>query len=1174
MFYLSDNFLELRKNTLLFTQAQISFIRTYKWLFKYIQKMKKRSYVIPFLLSIALFSSAVAVVFHTIDSIKESKIGTINTLLKERASEVADRVETLRFNLDLLALNPSINEWLKDGNGADSFKKYVSRLHEKAGLLTVYIMDSSGKCILSTDPRFLGKNYSFRPYFKDALIHGKGTYVAQGVTSNKVGLYLSRKVELKPSNGAAQPMIMVFKVDPKTLLSASELLHFKELETWLATSNGVLFQPGVKGFYSLNFMDEEWHKRINGMRQFEYGKIFSLGFPKDTWQQLLLLGSVTAKKNDELFHITRVGLTENGLSTIVILPDSFESPEYAILKRAVIIMSCLFLLAVVPLSLLLFYLRKQQDELKDTKSKIRLLNTAVKQAAHMVVITDADGKIEYVNPAFIKTAGYSKKEVIGTNPNILKSGFHSHDFYQKLWRTIKQGQVWQGRFYNKKKDGTCFWVDTLISPVFDGKGKISHFIAIQHDVTDLVALEEQLKKKVRELQAVMDHAGVGILLIKNRRILMVNKMLAKIFGLTPEDMIGKETQLFYTSKEEYEMIMEKWYPKLIKGEQVIFEHKTTILEHETKYFLVVGKASKPGDLETMETVWVLHDITELKKLQNELKKAKEKAEAANKAKSEFLANMSHEIRTPLNGVIGMLDLLSTTKLDDVQRNYLANASASAEILLSILNDILDFSKIEAGKLSLEEVNFNPKDLIDDLVSSVRGLTTQKDLEIKINVDETLPSCLKGDPTRLRQILINLMGNAVKFTPKGWIEITATLLKELDNDVLLYFSVADSGVGIPEERKKELFQKFTQVDTSITRKFGGTGLGLAISKKLVNMMGGEIGVESKLGKGSKFWFTVRLKQCDSIPKEHKKPLPSKKVKIDHYTKRADKKSHKVLVVDDNVINQQILLSMLEKFGITAEAVNNGKEAVEALSTKPFDLVFMDIQMPVMDGMEATRQIRSGDSPVINPDITIIALTAHAFKEEVEKFFQCGMDDHLAKPVTLEKLAENLQKWLDIDQPVDTSTQAEKDPIDTNTDDNGPKKEETIQQPEVNNLKVFDQKSFEDRTFQNEELMQKLLTAFLKKMPAELEAMDEALNSGNLNLISEKAHSIKGASANMGAEKLFRIAAELESLINGGEDDHHTIKEKIDSIKLAYKELVPPLETLLEKCIVAIRQQKSK
>ncbi len=1099
--------------------------------------MINRPYSVTLLLSVLLFCAAVGTVFFTIESLKQSKIEHIEELLVERSSEVAERVRTLRFNLELLSLNPSITGF-RQGQSSSSIMPYLMRLKEKSGLLAIYLMDRDGTCVLSTDPRFLGKNYGFRPYFKDAVQHGEGTYVAKGVTSNKVGLYLSRRVDLKGSDSGDSFMVMVFKVAPSWLLSTSAFTHLKEMETWLATPSGVLFRPEKGCFFTLNPMDPEWFDRLKGSRQFENAEIKSLGFPPGTWSRLMGRGHISAKRDGKPFQLARLKLTTKGLFSVVILPESFESAEYAAMKRAVVVMAVLFLLAAAPLCFLLFYMKRQAEEITRSRSRIRLLETAVEQAAHTVVITDRAGRIEYVNPAFTKTTGYSKQEAIGQNPRVLKSGRQGPEFYEELWKTIKSGKVWRGRFHNRRKDGSLYWEDAIISPVFNERGKITHYIAIKNNVTELVELEEQLKKKMSELQAIMDHAGVGILLVRNRRILAANKMLAKILGTTEEELIGQETRFFYHSDEDYEMIMRKWYPKLLKGQSVFFEYKAILPDGSTRHFQVVGKVSRPGDLETMETVWVLHDITEIKRLQRQLEEAKDRAEAANMAKSEFLANMSHEIRTPLNGVIGMLNLLSSTRLDETQKSYVSNASTSAEILLAILNDILDFSKIEAGRLTLEEVDFNLMVVIEAVVSSMRVVASQKDVELRVDLEDGLPECLKGDSTRLRQVLMNLLSNAVKFTGQGWIELSVTLEEDLDDAVMLKFTVEDTGIGIPKERLGELFQEFTQVDASITRKFGGTGLGLAISKKLVEMMGGQIGVESEYGKGSKFWFTARFQYGNAASDGcREKPGVSfadtdllEKIKSKGCTKR-------ILVVDDNQVNQQVIVAMLRKFGIQTEAVSNGQEAIEALSVIPYDLVFMDIQMPVMDGMEATRRIRAKGSPVINPDIPIVALTAHAFKEEVKKFLEAGMNDHLAKPIVTERLIRCLTRWLRCDhlkeepsnEKAEPDEQTERDKgIGERAGEGGSATQKVEGMEPDDEIPRFDLEALNARTMDDMDVRGLVLETFLETMPDEIEALAEAIDRQDLAELSQRAHTVKGSSANIGAMRLSAIAARMEEI----------------------------------------------
>jgi len=438
---------------------------------------------------------------------------------------------------------------------------------------------------------------------------------------------------------------------------------------------------------------------------------------------------------------------------------------------------------------------------------------------------------------------------------------------------------------------------------------------------------------------------------------------------------------------------------LVNSATVMQEALVSALENRFANDALLAKfkqASEEGEALNLE---LIAENERRKATESELVLARDAAEAASRAKDEFLANMSHEIRTPMNGILGTLQLMQDTKMDDEQKDYIRTAHSSAEALLSILNDILDFSKIAAYKMVLEDIPFSLRTLVEDLVNLLSNQSQAKNVALVAEVDPQVPEMLLGDPTRMRQVLTNFMTNAVKFTEQGEVRVRVVCLSSFASRVVLRLEVCDTGIGISPEKQKDLFQSFTQADGSTTRKYGGTGLGLAIVRQLVLMMGGKIGVESEPGKGSTFWCELDFPVATAQVEEKKEKA----------TQVVGALAGCVLLVEDNKVNQMVANKMLTAMGLTVDIAENGEKALAALAEKQYDLVLMDCQMPVLDGYQATKAFRSREIQG-EKRLPIIAMTANALEGDRQKCLDAGMDDYLAKPVKKELLRALLEKWL--------------------------------------------------------------------------------------------------------------------------------------------------------------------
>ena len=880
--------------------------------------------------------------------------------------------------------------------------------------------------------------------------------------------------------------------------------------------------------------------------------------------------------------------------------------------------------------------KSRTTELENQNTRYKMLQKA---ATDGIFIVDQHSHLREWNETFSKMLGYSNEELKTLkiiDIDLLINDLQFTESFNQARNTVLHFET---KYLCKNKE--IIDIEIIANSIdLDSEQLV---FASARDITSRKIIENQLLHSELRYRSFFQRNNAIMLLIdpKDGSIIDANHAAVEFYGWS-----AQEFQTLNISDIN-----------LFKPSTIKLEIDLALNERKNHFYFIHKKSNgQKADVEVYSTpididgklvlFSIIHDITERKLAEQNLLYAKEEALKSNAAKSQFLANMSHEIRTPMNGIIGMSQLLMGTELSGHQRRYTKTIHSSGEILLGLINDVLDFSKIEAGKLELKMTNFNLDTLLESVCFSFIQPISSKGLEFIYRISPNVPANLLGDAYYIRQILNNLISNAIKFTNSGEVVLRITLQTEENANAELKFSVRDTGIGIPETLKEKLFHKFSQVDASITRKHGGTGLGLAITKRLVELMGGEIGFQSQEGAGSEFWFTIKLEKQQSntpaffipdylkgkrllivdnnktmcnflkeqieawnmnveiadnantalqllindfhaviidreMPETGGLTLAQKIKAIDLYAKLplillnsaaleinnerlkelgfkdtiskpisrinlfeilcqlfnpeniilpvniATKKtqivinnSSHILLVEDNITNQQVVQSMLKTFGLIADIAENGIEAISALTKYPYDLVFMDIQMPLMDGLTATRHIRNIESSVLNHQVPIIAMTANAVHGDREKCLESGMNDYISKPITLSQLNDISKKWLDLNRSE----------LSTN---------------------IFNYQELLLRCQGSEEIAEEIIAVFIKDADARIIEMKKFLQANNSKQLEITSHALRGAAASISGERVKNIAFEIEKLSHVG--DLKVIASRLVDLQLAINQI---------------------
>ncbi len=873
----------------------------------------------------------------------------------------------------------------------------------------------------------------------------------------------------------------------------------------------------------------------------------------------------------------------------------------------------------------------QQQLTAATRNNEALLDLLNQHA--LVSAADRRGRIIEANDAFCALSGYDREELLGQDHRMLNSGLHGRDFWVDVWRTIAGGKVWRGEVCNRAKDGSLYWVNSIIAPFLGADGRIERYLSIRYDITPIKRMALELKRANERFALAADSAGVGVWeydLVANTlvwdermftlygqsssggvapytlwsenlhpgdrasseqalhaaiegtakfeptfrivrgdgavrhikgaaevqrdaagkalrmigvnfdvtdlveaemslqrresqmrlvidsfpgplahwdtdmRCTFANHAYTTWMGLTPDQMVGRtQVELF---GEAVLALNRDAIVGALRGEPQRLERTREFADGLTRHYLLHYIPERVGG-EVRGFISVVVDVTSMKVAERELRHAVQRAEAANRAKSQFLANMSHEIRTPMNGVIGLSYVLERTPLNPDQADTLGKMQMASRSLLAIINDVLDLSKIEAAEMTIESSPFVLSNVLSELTALARVQADAKGVGFAVRADATLPQALVGDATRLRQVLINLLSNAIKFTEQGSVEFDVSLLGQQHGAARLRFEIKDSGIGIAPEALERLFTPFAQADTSTTRRFGGTGLGLSIVRQLVTLMGGEVGVNSTPQVGSEFWVELEFPVCDEA-------AVAGLAQVTAPSNGPGLTGVRVLVADDSPINLEVARRILELEGAQVWLAGNGQQAVDHLLGDPHgvDVVLMDVQMPVLDGHDATRRIRSG---LGLKDLPIIALTAGITTGEHERSRAAGMNDVVAKPFDPPALVRCIRKHVQPSEPVHEPAQAA-----------------SVQQvaaaPQWPQIEGIDARDARTRLGGDVALFRSLLRRLLE----DFADLGNDRQGNDLAALAARLHNLKGSAGTLGAKAVQRLAGQAEQACRAG------------------------------------------